>query len=451
MRLWVHVLYKELRHRMIRKQYVLAMCLLCGLLGFLPPAYADIDVVHSEFELKLALVDQKIEEGLVKLYAGYLQQLDLFERKYMQAGDLNRTLVFRTEKEGFVANRKVDASALSGDPDLLKLQQFFLKHYNRADALRSVESSKLVKQYLVVLRDRSKELTKAGKIQEAIIFKTERDEVTERYTDMLASAARTTAPPGPEFGSPSKRPTRPSHSLRKFKTRFPHIASSLKVYYDFEDPSGVVDLVGNVQGRLKGAKNVESGRKGRGLDLDGNGWVSLGRPDQIIGMKEGAICFWIKTSKSSGTMVSSFVRSSRRGFRIKVSSSGKVVCALGYDSSYYSSSSSYGRVNIARSNQAVSKGVVNDGQWHHIAMVKDTKRIYVYVDGEKGSSSYTERSLMDPSANFRLSGYSYYSESDGVSSSSSDYNPFVGQMDDFMIFDRPMTDQMVKSIYTSQR
>jgi hypothetical protein len=163
-------------------------------------------------------------------------------------------------------------------------------------------------------------------------------------------------------------------------------------------------------------------------------------------MKEGAICFWIKTSKSSGTMVSSFVRSSRRGFRIKVNSSGKVDCTLGYDSSYYSNSSSYGKVNIARSNQAVSKGVVNDGQWHHVAMVKDTKRIYVYVDGEKGSSSYTERSFMDPSANFRLSGYSYYS-----SSSSSGYNPFVGQMDDFMIFDRPMTDQMIKSIYTSQR
>ncbi len=431
---------------MIRKQYVLAMSLLCGLLGFLSPTHADIDVVRSEFELKLALVDQKIEEGLVKLYAGYLQQLDLFEQKYMQAGDLHRTLVFRAEKERFVADRTVDAAALSGDPDLLKLQQFFLKHYKRADALRSDESAKLVKQYLVVLGGRSKALTKAGEIQEAIIFRTEQEEVTERYADMLAAAARATAPPGPAFGSPSERPLRPSRSLQQFKARFPHLASSLKVYYDFEDPSGVVDLVGNVPGKLKGAKNVESGRKGRGLDLDGNGWVSLGKPDQITGMKEGAICFWIKTSKSSGTMVSSFGRSSRMGFRIKVNSSGKVDCTLGYDSSYYSSSSSYGKVNTARSNRAVSKGVVNDGQWHHVAMVKDAKKIYVYVDGEKGSSSYTERSFMDPSANFRLSGYSYYS-----SSSSSDYNPFVGQMDDFMIFDRPMTDQIVKSIYTSQR
>ena len=436
---------------MIRKQYVLAMSLLCGLLGFHSPAHADIDVVRSEFELKLALVDQKIEEGLVKLYAGYLQQLDLFEQKHMQAGDLHRTLVFRAEKERFVADRKVDAAALSRDPDLLKLQQFFLKHYKRVDALRSGESSKLVKQYLVVLGDRSKELTKAGEIQEAIIFRTVQEEVAERYADMLAAVARATSSPSPEFGSPVERPLRPSRSLQQFKARFPHLASSLKVYYDFENPSGVVDLVGNVPGRLKGAKNVESGRRGRGLDLDGKGWVSLGRPDQITGLKEGTICFWIKTSKSSGTMVSSFVRSSRRGFRIDVSSSGKVVCKLGYDSSYYSSSSSYGKVNTARSNRAVSKGVVNDGQWHHVAMVKDAKKIYVYVDGEKGSSSYTERSFMNPSANFRLSGYSYYSESDGFSSSSYAYNPVVGQMDDFMIFDQPMTDQMVKSIYSSQR
>ena len=436
---------------MIRKQYVLAMSLLCGLLGFHSPAHADIDVVRSEFELKLALVDQKIEEGLVKLYAGYLQQLDRFEQKYMQAGDLHRTLVFRAEKERFVADRKVDAAALSRDPDLLKLQQFFLKHYKRVDALRSGESSKLVKQYLVVLGDRSKTLTKAGEIQEAIIFRTEQEEVTERYADMLAAVARATAPPSPAFGSPVEGPLRPSRSLQQFKARFPHLASSLKVYYDFENPSGVVDLVGNVPGRLNGAKNVESGRRGRGLDLDGKGWVSLGRPDQITGLKEGTICFWIKTSKTSGTMVSSFVRSSRRGFRIDVSSSGKVVCKLGYDSSYYSSSSSYGKVNTARSNRAVSKGVVNDGQWHHVVMVKDAKKIYVYVDGEKGSSSYTERSFMDPSANFRLSGYSYYSASAGFSSSSYAYNPVVGQMDDFMIFDQPMTDQMVKSIYSSQR
>jgi len=436
---------------MRRKQDVLAMSLLCGLLGFLSPARADIDLVRSDFELKLALVDQKIEEGLVKLYAGYLQQLELFEQKYMRAGDLNRTLVFRAEKERFVADRKVDAAALSGDPDLLKLQQFFLKHYNRADALRSEESAKLVKQYLVALGDRSRELTKAGEIQGAIIFKAEQDEVTERYADMLTAAARATATPGPAFGSPADRPLRPSRSLQQFKARFPHLASSLKVYYDFEDPSGVVDLVGNVPGRLKGAKNVESGRKGRGLDFNGEGWVSLGKPDQLTGMKEGTICFWMKTSKSSGTMVSSFVRSSRRGFRIGVNSSGKVACTLGYDSSYYSRSASYGKVNTARSNRATSKGVVNDGRWHHVALVKDAKKIYVYVDGEKGSSSYTERSFMDPSASFRLSGYSYYSESDGVSRSNYDYNPFVGQMDDFMIFDQPMTDQMVKSICASQR
>ena len=76
---------------------------------------------------------------------------------------------------------------------------------------------------------------------------------------------------------------------------------------------------------------------------------------------------------------------------------------------------------------------------------------------------------MDTGAEFRLSGYSYYYtstvresvtfsstppsiySSSSSSSSSSSYNPYVGEMDDFMIFDQAMTGQMIKSIYSSQR
>jgi hypothetical protein len=272
---------------------------------------------------------------------------------------------------------------------------------------------------------------------------------------------RTHQPAGPTLGS-----------LQEFKARFPHLASSVKVYYDFEDSVGAVDLAGNVNGSLSNVENVELGHHGRGLSFDGSGSVSLGENNLLTSMNVGTISFWVKTRKAGGVMASCFQRSSSSGFRIGIGGDGTVQGSLGYDSSYssyYSSSGSYGKVNTARKNYATSKTVITDGEWHHIAFVKEENKIFLYVDGDKGSSSYTERNLMDTGAEFRLSGYSYYYtstvresvtfsstppsiySSSSSSSSSSSYNPYVGEMDDFMIFDQAMTGQMIKSIYSSQR
>jgi hypothetical protein len=146
------------------------------------------------------------------------------------------------------------------------------------------------------------------------------------------------------------------------------------------------------------------------------------------------------------------MRSSSRGFRVDIGREGHVRFSLGgYNSALYGSyTGSYNRQNTRRTDRAESDQAINDGNWHHVVAVKDSKKIYVYVDGDKGASSYSERALMDATGDLRINGYRYadYADEDA---SYNYYEGMDGVFDDFMIFNRPLNEQEVKSIYSLQR
>ncbi len=98
----------------------------------------------------------------------------------------------------------------------------------------------------------------------------------------------------------------------------------------------------------------------------------------------------------------------------------------------------------AGSTGIVSNGVVNDGQWHHVAMTRNqsTGAVQIYVDGALQGSGTGATGTKTTA--FRLIGAQTALASDGVTSLGATY--FNGQLDDLRIFNRVLTATEIAAI-----
>ncbi len=81
---------------------------------------------------------------------------------------------------------------------------------------------------------------------------------------------------------------------------------------------------------------------------------------------------------------------------------------------------------------------VNDGIWHHVAFVVDGNNLYLYVDGKQdASSTWTSGAIT-------ISGGGTYRIGDLNHASNYEFN---GQIDDFRIYNYPLTPTQIKDIY----
>ena len=197
-------------------------------------------------------------------------------------------------------------------------------------------------------------------------------------------------------------------------------SAGLSGMWEFDEPSGTVaaDSSGNsrdgVLNNMDNADHVE-GRMGNALDFDGfNDYVAITGFKGVSGTNPRSCTAWIKTVTTDGDIITwgeLGTHSYRWVFRVQEEGYLRVEVGGGY---------------------AVGSTIVNEDNWHHVAVVSDgtnTDNIKLYVDGRIDSvSSFSSKAIITAATNdVRI----------GVFDGSNRY--FEGLIDDVAIYDRMLS------------
>ncbi len=195
-------------------------------------------------------------------------------------------------------------------------------------------------------------------------------------------------------------------------------------WYRLDDGAGNIATdssgYGN-DGTLQGSPQWVDGIVGSGaLELTGSAWVEINSIADDLTDNDFSVSAWIKTTMTGdGNVIGGNTDGSSHEFIWGVDGGQLVECA---------------------SPANVYDPPINDGEWHHIAYVRDGTTAYVYTDGELVG---TETPSGDPANN--MTRWSIGQEWD---SSPSDF--FTGTVDDVRFDNEPLSDTEILSVMSGQ-
>lgn|GEM_PF-132787 len=200
----------------------------------------------------------------------------------------------------------------------------------------------------------------------------------------------------------------------------------LLLWYKMDEGGGT--LVGDASGNgnngiMIGGEGWTTGRSGNAANLTGSNYIKL--PDGIMsGITDFTITAWERQSK---------VSSWQRLFDFGTGLTHYMYFTL------YDGSSLRFAMNKNNSWQEIITAAINDpGTWHHIAISKSGSTVIIYVDGvkyaESDSITYNPSDLGNTTQTYI-----------GKSQYSADAN-FMGQIDDFRIYSRGLTEAEIQNV-----
>ena len=201
-------------------------------------------------------------------------------------------------------------------------------------------------------------------------------------------------------------------------------------YYKFEETAGTVlkDEYGTASGAVTDPTWQVTGHEGSALAFNGTSTkVELGNAAALIGATDFTISAWIKTSAiPEGVIIQ------QRGFgdpgmdgqyQLKVTTAGKI--------SFFTYKLSVYGLNFT------STLTVNDGNWHHVTVVREGTLGTIYIDGS-ASGTHTSPSIIPLKSLPVAIGYDQR-----------DTNKFfTGSIDELKIYDAALTASQVHDIFT---
>ena len=175
---------------------------------------------------------------------------------------------------------------------------------------------------------------------------------------------------------------------------------SLLLYLPFDHSTGGIarDLTGKTGGgKIIGGTKIVQGRRGRALQLDGEtGYVEIGLTPELIEAERNSFTaeLWLMTTAKAPEVPEAVVR----GFHghLIFGGHGRDGHNKGHWSMFFFSDIGgdnkfrFAAVNVFVASGNGTPGVItdkpklNDGEWHHIAGVRDeaAKELRAYIDGE---------------------------------------------------------------------
>jgi len=167
------------------------------------------------------------------------------------------------------------------------------------------------------------------------------------------------------------------------------INAGLLGYWKLDEANGSVASDFTAAGRhgtLKGGASWAPGRLGGAVALDGiGGHVAVPHQDELNAFPLTA-CAWVKTSGRNGGIVNKYVSGSHVGYQIYLLE-GKVRAWYFRDRQNYV----FDPKSMPKGTDlGMNGGPINDGRWHHVALVVDPAGGRLYVDGAwKASLAWT--------------------------------------------------------------
>ena len=198
------------------------------------------------------------------------------------------------------------------------------------------------------------------------------------------------------------------------------------------------DLVGNANGTVSGGLTYVTGEVGQAFNFNGgNSSITFGTNAGNFGTNDFTIDFWLKTSSANieEAVFEKWVAcgNSLSFFEMRIGDPslgvGRLNFALGGD----------GAVNFVTFE---STNAINNGQFHHGALVRNNTNLLFYLDGVSNAAASTLGIInLSNAANFRV-GQSVCSGSDSTA-------PFSGTLDELDMFNRALTASEVAAIFNA--
>jgi hypothetical protein len=389
------------------------------------------------YEKEVAKIESACQERLNRELTRYGKKLPLIEVALKKAGRVDGVVAIKEEIARFEDEETIPDAPPPGLPDLAKQAQ--VDFGKTADGIRSEReklTADLIRRYLRPLNALKRNLLVADKLDEARGVDTEIKRIEFVLADIESSLPKTEKP---DRATPA---TAKSKHIGKLPAA---LTEGLVLYYDFYSDEGakVTDKSGKLnQGKVHGAKWTKEGvgarRTARGIV--GGAYEFDGRSSRLEcpsgrflnGASAVTISLWVKSSKSTG---------SSQGLL------SKIYGRRPYWSMYLFKGGSQLKWEFA--DQGTQAVILTDdnaslhGKWVHIVVCQKKRQASVYLNGQLVKTDELELAFsasQNPS-NALLLGCL---ERGGTSSPSF---PFLGLMDEVMIWDRAVSDAEIKQVY----
>ncbi|MGH9692779.1 MAG: LamG domain-containing protein, partial [Bryobacteraceae bacterium] len=213
----------------------------------------------------------------------------------------------------------------------------------------------------------------------------------------------------------------------------PTPTGTLVAHWTFDSPAVVnntaLDSSGNdLYGTLSGNATLFPGKLGQALSLDGSTAYMYASPDERLRLAQDlTLAAWIKTQNTSRTetVISKYNSSgSEDGYIVETTPDGYLTLHLGGQ-------------NIA-GNRDILEGTnkINDGEWHHIAVIiRPAQDVMFYIDGGLSSVDYLTTAGGAAGSGFGIGNPTYLS------------NFFTGGIDDVRVYTRALTSAEIAQLF----
>ncbi len=229
-------------------------------------------------------------------------------------------------------------------------------------------------------------------------------------------------------------------------------SSNLVGWWKFDETSGTTAADssskgnnGTLTGGVTFANNAAVGKVGGALSFDGvNDYVSLGTNALDFMGAQGTIMGWIKYTVSSANSVFSYGDTAGTGYFLSINDNGtnrmQAVVRRANSTDQWDSST--------------NTNVFTDGSWFHYAWVQyaGTANIEFYVNGSASPPTiYNEVGVSSANVYFDDIVANAEGGALGARVRSTVDQYFKGSLDDFRIYDRPLTADEIKAIYDATK
>jgi hypothetical protein len=402
--------------RTSRRTVLIAVAL--GLLTTPAVRAVTLDEMKKTYKDALWRIQEQHMLSTLKLQQDYAKGLDRLQLLAQKQGSIERVMAFRNEKKRFEKDKGIPETDDNVMPAVTKVRA----SYRRAAMnYRIQEASAIVAlttRYDAALENFQRQRTTAGKFEEALAAKAERDRVgkSDVFTGALPLAKLT-----PETGG--HRP------VAMIAGKLPKtLAKGLVLYYPFDKDEGKVvsDASGNkLNATVKGPEWTAKSRHGGGYNFTGSGYILIGNPKALNITGDQTIAFWINPGA---------LNTRRNPYAKAYGGTGTMTLETDGALSYYYGTGGQNRGPYMEAQLAKKKLAV--GEWSHVTLVRDLKNMKVtwYKNGQAMNTTTARFEKAVASSNPAYLGRGYVA-------------PFFGQLDEFMVFNRALSAAEVARLF----
>ena len=384
---------------------------------------------QKAYELDLEKAEADSKQSIIGWSVQYVQLLDSLEKKFQGAGDLGGLVAVRKERARFTETKQIPDDAVVAVPqELADLQGKAIKALQIADLKKNRQIVAGSNKYVAALEDLKKNLTKQGKVDDAVEVNAEIARVKERPEVTAAQFTVAAVAVDTKVSEPATN-SAPKVAVVQAKGIPAALKSAMILYFSFDGSLGktVADKSGKGhEGKLHGVKWAPKGKVSGACEFNGSSDYIIvpNSPQFDFGTSDFAISAWIYPRENAQNAIVSKSVANDQGYFFTQADKDRLQFLAGAGGDW--------SVNT-RSSPGLSLAA-----WNHVVVSQDSGQIHFWINGVSCGGG-AGGSVNGDATNLLIGGSSWGDLT------------FKGMIDEVMIFNRALTDDEVRQIYDAQR